>query len=281
MNISLLITRSIAFTVIANVLAMIGQEGAIAAPGKQPCQRSAMNLPSESSSIVLIPKYGSFLIPTDFKPSKADLGRGAFFATVIQSSRDIEFLQCASRNRMIGAGHGTEPIVVEILGLDDTTLAPDQTGGEYERRTIKIAGTVGILAKSRVPEGYPSPGDEIIKVVFDNQQKYRIQISMNTFDRKARKYNEAVFNQIISSFSFSDQPQEGRSPTAQNPSENQSVADLPDGKYFYGATQDLNKLGAQFVTFKKTGNVVFGQQYVSNAGGSSCFIPNISQISRT
>ncbi len=219
MNISLLITRSIAFTVIASALTI----GERAIAGDTKCRRASMEIPSsESKKINITDSKFSFEIPEDFKVKTQDLGDGSNLAIMITSPRDLAYLDCANQNRMIGAGHQTEPIVIQVLPMDDMTLAPDRTGGEYERKTIKVAGGAGILARSRVPKGYSSPGDEVIKVVFANKQKYRVQIVMNTFDSKARKYNEAVFNQIISTFGFSNQPQTANTGAGQSSSDNRS-----------------------------------------------------------
>ena len=55
----------------------------------------------------------------------------------------------------------------------------------------------------------------------------------------------------------------------------QSIANLPDGSYFYGETQNPRQMASQFVIFRKKGDVVFGQEYFTNTGSNSCFVGQI------
>lgn len=54
-------------------------------------------------------------------------------------------------------------------------------------------------------------------------------------------------------------------------STNQVIKTLPDGDYFYGESPELNSPGRKYVVFRKTGNLIVGQEYFLQTDTSHCF----------
>ena len=96
--------------------------------------------------------------------------------------------------------------------------------------------------------------------------------------RELEELRNSVKNMPFSQFAR-DFEALGCQTSSPNPSGNerssQSLEDLPEGKYFYGETQNLSQRGAKFVVFAKVKRTVFGQEYTSNTGGNSCFAGKI------
>ncbi|MCA1994036.1 MAG: hypothetical protein LDL41_18615 [Coleofasciculus sp. S288] len=54
-------------------------------------------------------------------------------------------------------------------------------------------------------------------------------------------------------------------------SKNQGLKNLPDGYYFYGELPETNSTGSKYVVFRKTGNLITGQEYILQSDHSNCF----------
>mgnify|MGYP005843993709 CR=1 FL=1 len=52
---------------------------------------------------------------------------------------------------------------------------------------------------------------------------------------------------------------------------NQGLKNLPDGDYFYGELPETNSTGSKYVVFRKTGNLITGQEYILQSDHSNCF----------
>lgn len=72
-------------------------------------------------------------------------------------------------------------------------------------------------------------------------------------------------------------PQANSAPVARqpNPAANttttQGLRGLPDGDYFYGELPETDKTGHKYLIFRKTGNLVTGQEYLFQTDQSNCF----------
>jgi hypothetical protein len=62
----------------------------------------------------------------------------------------------------------------------------------------------------------------------------------------------------------------------------QSIANLPDGQYFYGQSPEVNQVGKMYYLFKKRGDQATGLVFAPRAGDSPCFTGTIqgNQIKR-
>jgi hypothetical protein len=62
----------------------------------------------------------------------------------------------------------------------------------------------------------------------------------------------------------------------------QSIANLPDGTYFYGQSSEINQVGKMYYLFKKRGEQATGLAFSPRAGDSPCFTGTIqdNQIKR-
>lgn len=50
-----------------------------------------------------------------------------------------------------------------------------------------------------------------------------------------------------------------------------TIKSLPDGDYFYGESTQLDSPGSRYLIFRKTGNLLIGQEYFFQTDNSHCF----------
>lgn len=70
-------------------------------------------------------------------------------------------------------------------------------------------------------------------------------------------------------------------PKAPNPTTSKpTLANLPDGNYFYGESAEFDSPGKRYLVFTKTGNVLIGQEYLWQTEHRQCFkgIANLNNI---
>lgn len=52
---------------------------------------------------------------------------------------------------------------------------------------------------------------------------------------------------------------------------NQEIKSLPDGDYFYGESPEYDQPGSKYLVFRKSGNLIIGQEYFLQTDSSHCF----------
>jgi hypothetical protein len=175
---------------------------AIAAPPKQaPCKLEQRITPEKQLKTISMDGF-SFQIPKNYSAT-VESGTGDVKTRImIHNPAQSKFLTCARQHRMLDAGIAIPPLWIEVLPMEDFLLLPDRTGGEFHRKSIKIAGKSGIIAKSRVPSGYPDEGDTRITVAVANGERNRIFIRYSTAESPFNSIDVDVLTEIISSLHF-------------------------------------------------------------------------------
>jgi hypothetical protein len=164
---------------------------AIATPPRQaPCKLEQRIAPASQLQTISNDRF-SFQIPQNYSATTEQT------SITIHNPTQSKFLACAKQYRMLDAASAIPPLWIEVHPIADSLLPADR--GEYSRKPINIAGTSGIIAKARVPSGYPDEGDTHITVAVTNGDRNRIFIRYSTPESPLNSIDSGVFTQIVNS----------------------------------------------------------------------------------
>jgi tetratricopeptide (TPR) repeat protein len=169
------------------------------------CVQQNLLSPSAEMKTIRNTEYGfSFQAPKNYRASIAEFDQ----ATELSNPEDVRFLECAVKNRVVGAGHALTPIRIKVINIpenvqqlsDVTKTFRYQRFQILEQRNIRVAGQPALLIRDSDAEH--SHTMIIIYLLVPNQQKL-MEISAFNRGSKLVPYSENVLNLVSNSLSFS------------------------------------------------------------------------------
>ena len=171
------------------------------AQSQNPCPRGPSVAPAKETRKIREEKFGfSFDIPTNYQSEKR---QDNTLAIILHNPADIKLLECCQKNRQIGCGHQTLPMLVRVQpATPETRLTPEiyQNMRLENIRETTIAGQKAFVYYKITDRGEAGTSLEANFLTPDKRNK--ITVSTFTYGTKISSVDEKVFNLVISSFAF-------------------------------------------------------------------------------
>lgn len=170
-----------------------------------PCSNDNQERPSQRRRQIINREYGlRFDIPANYYTElRSETGHRQQLSIAVRNPTDVEFLECATRNRMIGAGHQVsdvrvtiEPRPSNISNVRD--ILRDAAGGGYsqilESNFGTIAGQDAVIytVQTSYPERY-----RYARLIHPNG-RYIISIAAGDYGERIDVIDLQVMNLIMS-----------------------------------------------------------------------------------
>lgn len=176
----------------------------------QPCSNENREQPSQRRREITNEEYGlRFEIPANYRTElQRETGSRQRLSILVRNPADVEFLDCATRNRMIGAGHQVSDVMVtieprprNIRSVRDILEEASEVRGieitESGFTTISGRDAVFYTAQTLYPYRHRN-----VKLIHPNGQDI-IRIQAGDYGEEIDPIDVNVMNTIVSSFSIS------------------------------------------------------------------------------
>ncbi|MEZ2318393.1 MAG: hypothetical protein ACBR15_05195 [Microcoleus sp.] len=170
------------------------------------CERGPSVAPSQETRKIREEKFGfAFDIPTNYQTEKR---QDNTLMILLHNPADIKLLECGKKNRQVGYGHQTLPVLITVgPATSETRLIPELSSITLRLENIRettIAGQKAFvyIAKSSMTGKIDDAETSLSANFLTPDKRNKITVSTFTYGTKISSVDEKVFNLVISSFAF-------------------------------------------------------------------------------